>query len=72
VPGSGSAVAVRCAGGVAPLASVLRDWHARLTARSRAMLAGAAALDAYLGCLPAASAAATRSRAQVTKADSGW
>ncbi|MER7458810.1 TioE family transcriptional regulator [Micromonospora sp. NPDC126480] len=39
---------VRSAGGVAPLASVLRDWHARLSARSRAMLAGAAALDAYL------------------------
>lgn len=41
---------VRSAGGIAPLASMLRDWHARLSARSRAMLAGAAALDAYLGC----------------------
>lgn len=39
---------VRSAGGVAPLASMLRDWHARLTARGRAMLSGAAALDAYL------------------------
>jgi DNA-binding transcriptional MerR regulator len=39
---------VRSAGGVAPLASMLGDWHARLSARSRAMLAGAAALDAYL------------------------
>ena len=39
---------VRSAGGVAPLASMLRDWHARLTAKSRAMLTGAAALDAYL------------------------
>ena len=39
---------VRAAGGVAPLGPMLRDWHARLSARSRAMLAGAAALDAYL------------------------
>ena len=39
---------VHAAGGVAPLASMLGDWHARLSARSRAMLAGAAALDAYL------------------------
>jgi DNA-binding transcriptional MerR regulator len=44
---------VRSAGGVAPLASTLRDWHARLSARSRAMLTGAAALDAYLNCRPA-------------------
>jgi DNA-binding transcriptional MerR regulator len=43
---------VRSAGGVAPLESMLRDWHARLSARSRAMLTGAAALDAYLGCRP--------------------
>ena len=40
---------VRAAGGVAPLASMLRDWHARLTARATAMLAGAAELHAYLG-----------------------
>ncbi|MEU2614045.1 TioE family transcriptional regulator [Micromonospora sp. NPDC007271] len=46
-------VQVRSAGGVAPLESMLRDWHARLSARSRAMLSGAAALDAYLGCRPA-------------------
>jgi DNA-binding transcriptional MerR regulator len=39
---------VRNAGGVAPLESMLRDWHTRLSARSRAMLTGAAALDAYL------------------------
>jgi DNA-binding transcriptional MerR regulator len=45
-------VHVRSAGGVAPLESMLRDWRARLSARSRAMLAGAAALDAYLGCRP--------------------
>jgi DNA-binding transcriptional MerR regulator len=43
---------VRSAGGVAPLASMLRDWHARLSARSRAMLTGAAALDTYLACRP--------------------
>ncbi|PVZ08464.1 TioE family transcriptional regulator [Actinomycetospora cinnamomea] len=39
---------VRSAGGVEPLAATLTDWHARLTARGRAMLRGAAALDAYL------------------------
>jgi DNA-binding transcriptional MerR regulator len=39
---------VRSAGGVAPLESTLRDWHARLSARGRAMLKGAANLDAYL------------------------
>ncbi|MBM0255822.1 TioE family transcriptional regulator [Micromonospora sp. 4G55] len=44
---------VRSAGGVAPLESMLRDWRARLTARSRAMLAGAAALDGYLDRRPA-------------------
>jgi DNA-binding transcriptional MerR regulator len=43
---------VRSAGGIAPLESTLRDWHARLSARGRAMLSGAAALDAYLGCRP--------------------
>jgi DNA-binding transcriptional MerR regulator len=44
---------VRSAGGVPPIASTVRDWHARLSARSRAMLTGAAALDAYLNCRPA-------------------
>jgi DNA-binding transcriptional MerR regulator len=39
---------VHAAGGIAPLESMLHDWQARLTARSRAMLTGAAALDAYL------------------------
>jgi DNA-binding transcriptional MerR regulator len=43
---------VRSAGGIAPLESTLRDWHARLSARGRAMLTGAAALDAYLRELP--------------------
>jgi DNA-binding transcriptional MerR regulator len=43
---------VRSAGGVAPLAAMLHDWHARLTARSRAMLTGAAALDALLAAGP--------------------
>ncbi|MBV1856569.1 TioE family transcriptional regulator [Catellatospora tritici] len=41
---------LRSAGGVAPLGSMLHDWHARLSARGRAMLTGAAALDAYLDC----------------------
>jgi DNA-binding transcriptional MerR regulator len=41
-------VHVRSAGGIVPLESTLSDWHARLLTRSRAMLAGAAALDAYL------------------------
>jgi DNA-binding transcriptional MerR regulator len=44
---------VRSAGGVAPLESMLRDWRARLSARSRAMLTGATALDAYLDRRPA-------------------
>ncbi|MFJ6443323.1 TioE family transcriptional regulator [Streptomyces sp. NPDC091649] len=39
---------VRTAGGVEPLAVALCDWHARLAARGRAMLAGAARLDRYL------------------------
>ncbi|WP_037314437.1 TioE family transcriptional regulator [Amycolatopsis orientalis] len=39
---------VRSAGGVVPLESALRGWHDRLAARSRALLSGAAALDAYL------------------------
>jgi DNA-binding transcriptional MerR regulator len=44
---------VRSAGGIAPLESMLRDWRARLSARSRAMVSGAAALDAYLNSRPA-------------------
>ena len=39
---------VREAGGVGPLEATLADWRERLTARGRAMLAGAAELDAYL------------------------
>ncbi|PBC75458.1 DNA-binding transcriptional MerR regulator [Streptomyces sp. TLI_235] len=39
---------VRAAGGVEPLEAALRDWHGRLSARARAMLTGAAALEAYL------------------------
>ncbi|NKZ01315.1 TioE family transcriptional regulator [Nocardiopsis alborubida] len=39
---------VRSAGGLEPLEGVLRDWRARLSARGRAMLAGAAELEAYL------------------------
>ncbi|MDG4766190.1 hypothetical protein O7632_19085 [Solwaraspora sp. WMMD406] len=38
----------RSACGVAPLESTLRGWRDRLSARGRAMLAGAAELDAYL------------------------
>ncbi|MCI0385984.1 TioE family transcriptional regulator [Streptomyces sp. CNQ085] len=39
---------VRTAGGLEPLETALRDWHGRLSARGRAMLAGAAELEAYL------------------------
>ncbi|MFC8389771.1 TioE family transcriptional regulator [Streptomyces sp. NPDC057238] len=39
---------VRTAGGLEPLESTLRDWHGRLSARGRAMLSGAAELEAYL------------------------
>ncbi|MFG2873531.1 TioE family transcriptional regulator [Streptomyces sp. NPDC048337] len=39
---------VRAAGGPAPLEAALRDWQGRLSARGRAMLTGAAELEAYL------------------------
>ncbi|CAM5500060.1 TioE family transcriptional regulator [Streptomyces tanashiensis] len=39
---------VRSAGGLEPLEAALTDWHGRLSARGRAMLAGAAELEAYL------------------------
>ncbi|MEU8004344.1 TioE family transcriptional regulator [Catellatospora sp. NPDC049111] len=39
---------VRAAGGVEPLEAMLEDWRDRLAWRGRAMLSGAAALDAYL------------------------
>jgi DNA-binding transcriptional MerR regulator len=39
---------VRAAGGLGPLEAALGDWHARLAARGRAMLSGAAELEAYL------------------------
>ncbi|MFD9029655.1 TioE family transcriptional regulator [Streptomyces sp. NPDC059567] len=39
---------VRTAGGLEPLEAALHDWHGRLSARGRAMLSGAAALEAYL------------------------
>jgi DNA-binding transcriptional MerR regulator len=39
---------VRAAGGLEPLESALRDWRGRLAARGRAMLTGAAELEAYL------------------------
>ncbi|MEV6581879.1 TioE family transcriptional regulator [Streptomyces sp. NPDC051582] len=40
---------VREAGGPEPLEAALGDWRARLSARGRAMLSGAAELEAYLG-----------------------
>ncbi|SJZ89646.1 DNA-binding transcriptional regulator, MerR family [Marinactinospora thermotolerans DSM 45154] len=40
---------VRAAGGPYPLQATLGEWRDRLTARGLAMLAGAAALDTYLG-----------------------
>lgn len=39
---------VRTAGGLEPLQSTLAGWHARLSARGRALLTSAAALDTYL------------------------
>ncbi|MGY3684739.1 TioE family transcriptional regulator [Streptomyces sp. TE33382] len=39
---------LRAAGGLEPLEAALRDWHGRLNARGRAMLTGAAELEAYL------------------------
>ncbi|MEU8824740.1 TioE family transcriptional regulator [Streptomyces sp. NPDC048636] len=39
---------VRTAGGLEPLEAALCDWRARLSARGRAMLTGAAELEAYL------------------------
>ncbi|KAA6212774.1 MerR family DNA-binding transcriptional regulator [Streptomyces albofaciens JCM 4342] len=39
---------VRAAGGLEPLEAALHDWRGRLSARGRAMLTGAAELDAYL------------------------
>ncbi|GGK00119.1 MerR family transcriptional regulator [Pilimelia anulata] len=60
---------VRAAGGVAPLAAALRDWHDRLATRGRALLAGAAALHAYLDDHAAAGdSAADRAAADGTAA----
>lgn len=42
---------VRAAGGLEPLEAALGDWHGRLSGRGRALLAGAAALDAYVSHL---------------------
>ncbi|ASN22848.1 MerR family transcriptional regulator [Streptomyces pluripotens] len=39
---------VRSAGGLQPLEAALCDWHGRLSDRGRAMLTGAAELEAYL------------------------
>ncbi|MFD5507175.1 TioE family transcriptional regulator [Streptomyces sp. NPDC127051] len=43
---------VRSAGGLEPLEAALGDWRARLSARGRAMLTGAAELEPYLRELP--------------------
>ncbi|MBB5873666.1 DNA-binding transcriptional MerR regulator [Allocatelliglobosispora scoriae] len=40
---------VRAAGGPEPLEATLSEWRERLTARGRALLAGASALHTYLG-----------------------
>ncbi|MFJ9717539.1 transposase [Streptomyces sp. NPDC101213] len=42
------AAQVRSAGGVEPLEAALAEWRARLSARGRAMVSGAAELEAYL------------------------
>ncbi|MFD3652217.1 TioE family transcriptional regulator [Streptomyces sp. NPDC058620] len=39
---------VRAAGGLEPLEAALHEWRGRLSARGRAMLTGAAELEAYL------------------------
>ncbi|QNE73317.1 MerR family DNA-binding transcriptional regulator [Streptomyces finlayi] len=39
---------VRAAGGLELLEAAMTDWHGRLSARGRAMLTGAAALEVYL------------------------
>ncbi|MEW2068876.1 TioE family transcriptional regulator [Streptomyces sp. NPDC007346] len=43
---------VRAAGGVEPLEAALSDWCSRLSARGRALLSGAAELEAYLSARP--------------------
>lgn len=53
---------VRSAGGLAPLEAALADWHDGLSARGRAMLAGAAALQEYLDERPCVSAPGRGSR----------
>ena len=46
---------LRAAGSRQALEAMLGDWHGRLSDRGRAMLSGAAALDAYLRALSAAA-----------------
>lgn len=50
---------VRTAGGLEPLEATLEEWHGRLTDRGRALLAGAAALEAYLASAERAPAGRT-------------
>jgi len=57
---------VRAAGGIAPLEATLRDWHTRLVARGRAMLAGAAALDSYLNARAALRSPSTENTTDST------
>jgi DNA-binding transcriptional MerR regulator len=49
---------VRSAGGLEPLEAALSDWRGRLSDRGRAMLSGAAALEAYLRHVNGSTAAA--------------
>ncbi|MEU2392912.1 TioE family transcriptional regulator [Streptomyces sp. NPDC007369] len=51
---------VRAAGGTEPLEAALCDWRRRLSVRGRAMLTGAAELDAYLSASTAGTASAGR------------
>ncbi|MCL6671516.1 TioE family transcriptional regulator [Streptomyces panaciradicis] len=50
---------VRAAGGLEPLEGALADWRRRLSGRARAMLNGAAELEAYLRLTQAAADGAT-------------
>ncbi|MEV5981880.1 MerR family transcriptional regulator [Streptomyces sp. NPDC052114] len=55
---------VRTAGGLAPLGTALDDWRARLAARGRAMLTGAAELEAYLRAREAVTTRTSRAAPQ--------
>ncbi|MFI7237084.1 TioE family transcriptional regulator [Streptomyces cyaneofuscatus] len=57
---------VRAAGGLAPLEAALGDWRSRLSARGRALLSGAAELEAYLVERGAAAHPGERARPPAT------